>query len=57
MNQHPVDRTEELARSNAEGAFTNKALRQFREQQRLLFDSIPYPVWVYELDTPDLGSI
>jgi PAS domain S-box-containing protein len=48
VNQHLVDRTEELWRANAEQASSNKVLRQFQEQQRLLFDNIPYPVWVYE---------
>ncbi len=51
VNRHLVDRTKELARTNAELASANKALRQFQEQQRLLFDNIPYPVWVYELNT------
>jgi len=51
VNQHLVDRTKELARTNAELASANKALQQFQEQQRLLFDNIPYPVWVYELNT------
>jgi len=48
VNQHLVDRTEELWRANAELASANKALQHFQEQQRLLFDNIPYPVWVYE---------
>src|SRR5260370_12932119 len=51
VNQHLVDRTEELGRANAELASANKALQQFHEQQRLLFDRVPYPVWVYELNT------
>ena len=51
VNQHLVDRTKELAGTNAELASANNALRQFQEQQRLLFDNIPYPVWVYELNT------
>jgi PAS domain S-box-containing protein len=51
VNQHLVDRREELARANAELASVNKALQQFQKQQRLLFDSIPYPVWVYESNT------
>jgi len=41
VNRHLVERTKELASGN-------KALQHFQEQQRLLFDSIPYPVWVYE---------
>jgi PAS domain S-box-containing protein len=48
VNQHLVDRTEELWRANAGLASANKALQHFQEQQRLLFDNIPYPVWVYE---------
>jgi len=48
VNRHLVERTKELARANAELASGNKALQHFQEQQRLLFDSIPYPVWVYE---------
>ena len=48
VNRHLVERTKELARTNAELASGNKALQHLQEQQRLLFDSIPYPVWVYE---------
>src|SRR6267143_1953789 len=51
VNRHLVERTKELARANTELASANKALVQFQEQQRLLFDNIPYPVWVYELNT------
>jgi len=51
VNRHLVERTKELARANTELASANKALVQFQEQQRLLFDNIPYPVRVYELNT------
>lgn len=50
-NQNLIDRTEELARANANLAFANDAFRCSEEQQRFLFDSIPHPVWVYETDT------
>ena len=50
-NQNLMDRTEELARANAELASANSALLRSQEQQRFLFDSIPHPVWVYDSNT------
>ena len=50
-NRHLQDRTDEAARANAELASVNKALQGAQEQQRFLFESIPHPVWVYELST------
>jgi len=50
-NQNLIDRTAELDRANADLAFANQALRRSEEQQRILFDSIPHPVWVYETST------
>ena len=50
-NQRLMDRTEELARANAELASANSALLLSREQQRSLFDAIPYPVWVFDWET------
>jgi len=50
-NQKLMDRTEELARANAELASANSALLRSREQQRSFFDAIPYPVWVFDWET------
>jgi PAS domain S-box-containing protein len=50
VNRHLVERTKELASGN-------KALQHFQEQQRLLFDSIPYPVWVYESYTLAINDV
>jgi PAS domain S-box-containing protein len=46
-----VNRTHELARANAELVAANQALRQSEDRSRLLFDSNPHPVWVYDLKT------
>ena len=46
-----LPRPDELARSNRELAASNAALRQSEERYRLLFDSNPNPLWVYETKT------
>jgi PAS domain S-box-containing protein len=46
-----VNQTDELARAIAELAAANQALRQPEDHYRLLFDSNPHPVWVYDLAT------
>jgi PAS domain S-box-containing protein len=51
VNNQLVNRTDELARTNAELAAANQALRQSEDRYRLLFDSNPHPVWVYDLKT------
>jgi PAS domain S-box-containing protein len=51
VNHELVMRTDELARTNAELATANQALRQSEDRYRLLFDSNPHPVWVYDLRT------
>jgi PAS domain S-box-containing protein len=51
VNQALVSRTAELARMNADLAAANQALRQSEDRYRLLFDSNPHPVWVYDLQT------
>jgi PAS domain S-box-containing protein len=56
-NQNLIDRTEELARANAELASANGALLHSREQQRSLFDAIPYPVWVFDWETLDIKDV
>jgi PAS domain S-box-containing protein len=56
-NQKLMDRTEELARANAELASANGALLLSREQQRSLFDAIPYPVWVFDWETLDIKDV
>ena len=42
---------DELARSNSELTKANEALRQSEERYRLLFDSNPHPLWVYDSKT------
>jgi PAS domain S-box-containing protein len=42
---------DELERTNTELAAVNAALRQSEERHRLLFDSNPHPLWVYDLRT------
>jgi PAS domain S-box-containing protein len=56
-NQKLIERTEELARANAELASANGALLLSREQQRSLFDAIPYPVWVFDWETLDIKDV
>jgi PAS domain S-box-containing protein len=51
VNRDLVHRTGELARINAELAAANKALQRSEERYRLLFDSNPHPLWVYDLKT------
>jgi PAS domain S-box-containing protein len=51
MNRDLVDRTGELARANSELAAANRALQESDERYRLLFDSNPHSVWVYDLET------
>ena len=51
VNQHLVNRGDELARANSELAALNKALRESEQRYRLLFDSNPHPVWVYDSTT------
>lgn len=51
VNTVLFDRTDELARANAELGAANQALRQSEDRSRLLFDSNPHPVWVYDLKT------
>jgi PAS domain S-box-containing protein len=46
-----VNRTDELARANAGLAAANQALRQSELRYRLLFNSNPNPIWVYDLTT------
>ena len=51
LNLVLFNRSDELARANAELGAANEALRQSEERSRLLFDSNPHPVWVYDLRT------
>jgi PAS domain S-box-containing protein len=51
VNQDLVNRSDDLARSNAELAAVNKALRESEERYRLLFESNPHPLWVYDVKT------
>jgi len=51
VNQDLVNRGGELARANSELAALNKALRESEQRYRLLFDSNPQPVWVYDSRT------
>jgi PAS domain S-box-containing protein len=46
-----VNRTGELAHANAELAAVNQALRRSEDRSRLLFDSNPHPVWVFDIAT------
>ena len=56
-NRKLIERTEELARANAELASANGALLRSQEQQRSLFDAIPYPVWVFDWETLDIKDV
>lgn len=51
VNSVLVNRTDELARANAELAAANQSLGRSEDRYRLLFDSNPHPVWVYDLTT------
>lgn len=51
LNQDLAKQTGQLARANAELAAANRALQQSEERYRLLFDSNPHPLWVYDLKT------
>jgi PAS domain S-box-containing protein len=51
LNQNLVDREERFAHVNTELTLANDALLDSREQQRFLFEAIPYPVWVYDRET------
>ena len=51
LNRNLVDRTEALARANADLATANEALQRSQEQQRSLFDAIPNAVWVFDWET------
>jgi PAS domain S-box-containing protein len=42
---------DQLARNNGELAVANAALRQSEQRSRLLFDSNPHPLWVYDTKT------
>ncbi|MGH8059261.1 MAG: ATP-binding protein, partial [Candidatus Entotheonellia bacterium] len=44
-------RTQELAEEIAERKRTGEALREREERYRLLFESNPQPLWVYDIDT------
>jgi PAS domain S-box-containing protein len=56
-NQNLIDHTEELGKANAELASANRALLLSREQQRSLFDAIPYPVWVFDWETLGIKDV
>ena len=51
INRVLVNRTSELARANTELAAVNQALRRSEDRSRLLFDSNPQPVWVFDSTT------
>lgn len=51
LNQDLANQAQQLSRANAELAAANRALQQSEERYRLLFDSNPHPLWVYDLET------
>lgn len=51
INKELVEKTDELTRAVVDLAATNEALRESEQRYRLLFDSNPHPVWVYDLQT------
>ena len=51
VNRELIERTEELSRANSELGAVNQALRQSEDRYRLLFDSNPHPVWVFDVET------
>jgi PAS domain S-box-containing protein len=46
-----LPKPDELARTNSQLTASNAALRQSEERYRLLFDSNPHPLWVYDAKT------
>lgn len=51
INRELLVRSEQLAHTNSELSVLNQALRQSEDRYRLLFDSNPHPIWVYDLKT------
>ena len=51
MNFRLRDHSSELARKNDQLSSLNEDLRQSQVRYRLLFDSNPQPIWVYDLET------
>ncbi len=51
INRRLRQHSEELAKKNEQLSSLNEALRQSQARYRLLFDSNPQPIWVYDLET------